>query len=63
VRKSGNTLRITAQLIRADDGYVVWSNSYDRPTTDILLVQSDIAAQVKRALETSLKHTYKVGDD
>ena len=63
VRKSGNTLRITAQLIRADDGYVVWSNSYDRPTTDILLVQSDIATQVKHALEASLKHPYKVGDD
>ena len=57
VRKSGNTLRITAQLTRADDGYVIWSNSYDRPTTDILWVQSDIATQVKRALEVSLKHT------
>jgi TolB-like protein/DNA-binding winged helix-turn-helix (wHTH) protein len=63
VRKSGNTLRITAQLIRGDDGYVVWSNTYDRPTTDILLVQSDIATQVKHALEVSLQHPYKVGDD
>jgi transcriptional activator of cad operon len=63
VRKSGNTLRITAQLIRADDGYVVWSNTYDRPTTDVLMVQSDIAMQVKHALEASLKHPYTVGDD
>jgi transcriptional activator of cad operon len=63
VRKSGSTLRITAQLIRADDGYVVWSNTYDRPTTDILLVQSDIAAQVKHALEASLTHPYTIGDD
>jgi TolB-like protein len=63
VRKSGNTLRITAQLIRGDDGYVVWSNTYDRPTTDILMVQSDIATQVKHALEASLQHPYKVGDE
>jgi transcriptional activator of cad operon len=63
VRKSGSTLRITAQLIRADDGYVVWSNTYDRPTTDILSVQSDIATQVKHALEASLRHPYKIGDD
>jgi transcriptional activator of cad operon len=63
VRKSGGTLRITAQLIRADDGYVVWSNTYDRPTTDILLVQSDIATQVKHALEASLTHPYTIGDD
>jgi transcriptional activator of cad operon len=61
VRKSGSTLRITAQLIRADDGYVVWSNTYDRPTTDILLVQSDIATQVKHALEASLRHPYTIG--
>jgi TolB-like protein/DNA-binding winged helix-turn-helix (wHTH) protein len=57
VRKSGNTLRITAQLTRADDGYVAWSNTYDRPTTDVLLVQSDIAMQVRHALEASLKHS------
>ena len=63
VRKSGSTLRITAQLIRGDDGYVVWSNTYDRPTTDILQVQSDIATQVMHALEASLKHPYTVGDD
>jgi len=63
VRKSGGTLRITAQLIRTDDGYVVWSNTYDRPTTDILQVQSDIATQVTHALEASLKHPYTVGDD
>jgi transcriptional activator of cad operon len=62
VRKSGNTLRITAQLTRADDGYVIWSNSYDRPTTDVLWVQSDIAAQVKHALEISLKRPYNVGN-
>ena len=62
VRKSGNTLRVTAQLTHADDGYVVWSHTYDRPTTDILLVQSDIAMQVKQALETSLKHHNKVGE-
>ena len=63
VRKSGNTLRIAAELIRADDGYVIWSNTYDRPTKDVLAIQSDIAAQVKHALEASLRpsSTVKTG--
>ncbi len=39
VRKSGNTLRVTAQLIRADNGYHVWSDTYDRGAQDIFKVQ------------------------
>jgi transcriptional activator of cad operon len=62
VRKSGNMLRVTAQLIRADDGYIVWSNTYDRPTQDVLMVQSDIATEVKHALEASFKHPYTAGN-
>jgi len=54
VRKSGGMLRIAARLIRADDGYVVWSETYDRPSDDILRVQDDIAGEVTKALRTSI---------
>jgi TolB-like protein len=50
VRKSGNTLRVAARLVRADDGYVVWSEHYDRPVDDKLMVQDDIASEVTSAL-------------
>ena len=39
VRKSGNTIRITAQLIEAHTGYHLWSNSYDRQLVDIFAIQ------------------------
>jgi adenylate cyclase len=54
VRKSGNILRITAQLIRVDNGYHVWSETYDRKLDDIFKVQDDIAGAVVRALKVSL---------
>src|SRR5882757_4341643 len=54
VRKSGARLRVDARLIRADNGYVVWSESYDRPFDDILLVQEDIAGEVAKALRASI---------
>jgi TolB-like protein/Flp pilus assembly protein TadD len=54
VRKSGNTLRVTAQLIRADNGYHVWSDTYDRAAQDIFKVQDEIAARVVDALKVSL---------
>ncbi|NGX16343.1 tetratricopeptide repeat protein [Wenzhouxiangella sp. XN24] len=54
VRKSGNRLRITAQLIKAEDGYHVWSETYDRELTDVFAIQSDIAGQVVEALEVTL---------
>jgi TolB-like protein len=54
VRKSGNTIRITAQLIRADSGYHVWSQSYDRPLNDVFKVQDEIANAVVQALTVSL---------
>jgi len=53
VRKSGETLRVAARLVRADDGYVVWSENYDRPLTDKLMVQDDIASEVTSALLAS----------
>ena len=55
VRKSGARLRIAARLIRADNGYVVWSETYDRPLGDILWVQDDIAGEVTKALRASIE--------
>jgi TolB-like protein/Flp pilus assembly protein TadD len=54
VRKSGNTLRITAQLIRVDNGYHVWSETYDRKLDDIFKIQDDIADAVVMALRVHL---------
>ncbi len=55
VRKSGARLRVAARLIRAGNGYVVWSESYDRPLHDILMVQDDIAGEVTKALRASIE--------
>jgi transcriptional activator of cad operon len=55
VRKSGARLRVAARLIRADNGYVVWSETYDRPLDDILMVQDDIAGEVTKALRASIE--------
>ena len=54
VRRSGDNLRITAQLIRASDGFHLWSQTYDRPVADIFAVQADIAANIARALDVVL---------
>jgi len=54
VRKSGNALRITVQLVRANTGYHVWSETYDRNAGDIFKVQDEIAAAVLQALKASL---------
>jgi TolB-like protein len=54
VRKSGNRVRITAQLIRAADGYHQWSETYDRTLEDIFAVQEEIAAAVVTQLKVTL---------
>jgi hypothetical protein len=54
VRKAGNSLRITAQLIKADDGTHIWAESYDRNLTDIFAVQEDIATAIAGALRMPL---------
>jgi len=54
VRKSGDRVRIAARLVRAENGYVIWTETYDRPWGDTLKVQDDIAVQVTKALRTSL---------
>jgi len=57
VRKSGNKIRITAQLIKAADGYHLWSETYDRTLDDIFVVQDDIAGEVVKALKLTLLGT------
>jgi TolB-like protein len=54
VQKSGQRVRITAQLIRADDGFHVWSQNYDRTLEDIFAIQDEIAEDVAEALDTTL---------
>ena len=55
VRKSGEQLRITTQLINAKDGYHLWSHSYDRKLEHIFEIQDDIATRVADALEVTLQ--------
>jgi TolB-like protein len=54
VRKAGNRVRITAQLVKAADGFHLWSQTYDRELTDIFAVQDDIARSVSAALKVTL---------
>jgi adenylate cyclase len=54
VRKAGNRVRITAQLIRADNGTHIWSDEYDRQLTDIFAIQEDIATAIAAALRVPL---------
>jgi TolB-like protein/DNA-binding winged helix-turn-helix (wHTH) protein len=54
VRESQGRVRVAARLVRADDGFVVWSESYERPFTNRLTVQDDIAGEVTRALQSSI---------
>ena len=55
VRKAGNRLRITAQLIDAATQRHLWANSYDRELDDVFAVQTDIARQVSEALKIELR--------
>ena len=54
VRKVGHTVRITAQLVRADNGYHLWSETYDRDLKDVFAVQDDIARVVVDKLKVTL---------
>jgi TolB-like protein len=57
VRKSGNKLRVAAELIDAEDGTRRWADRYDRDIDDVLKVQDDIAISVVRALEVTVDAT------
>lgn len=54
VRKSGNQLRVTAQLIDAANGYHLWSESFDRSLEDVFAIQSEIACKVVQACQVTL---------
>jgi non-specific serine/threonine protein kinase len=54
VRKAGNKLRITAQLVKVADGCHVWSEKYDRDLEDIFSIQDEIAQNIVQALEVQL---------
>src|SRR5262249_23704262 len=54
VRKAGDQVRITVQLIKAADGGHLWAESYDRKLTDIFAVQEDIATAIAGALQVPL---------
>jgi TolB-like protein len=54
VRKAGQTLRVTAQLIHASDGFQLWSESYDRQVKEVFKVQDEIADHVVSALKVQL---------
>jgi eukaryotic-like serine/threonine-protein kinase len=54
LRKSGNRVRISVQLVKARDGYQLWSETYDRTLDDIFAVQDDIAQSVVRELRATL---------
>ncbi|MFC2094195.1 protein kinase [Bacteroidota bacterium] len=59
VRKAGNRLRITAQLINVADGYHLWSERYDRELEDVFAIQDEIAKNIVRALEIKLSKQEK----
>src|ERR1017187_6073643 len=61
VRKGGNRIRITAQLIGAADGFHLWSERYDRELTDIFAVQDEISASIAAVLKTKLTAGQEIG--
>jgi TolB-like protein len=54
VRRAGNRVRVTAQLINAEDGYHLWSERYDREMTDVFAIQDEIAQAIAGALQVKL---------
>ncbi|OLE85018.1 MAG: hypothetical protein AUF76_01865 [Acidobacteria bacterium 13_1_20CM_2_65_9] len=54
VRRAGQKLRITAQLINVANGYHLWSEKYDRQLDDVFAIQEDIATNIARKLEVAL---------
>jgi len=61
VRKAGNHIRITAQLIKADDGFHLWSETFDRALDDIFVIQDEIAKAVVDELKINLLGTMPEG--
>jgi TolB-like protein/DNA-binding winged helix-turn-helix (wHTH) protein/lipopolysaccharide biosynthesis regulator YciM len=59
LRKQGNQLRVTVQLVRVQDGASVWSETYDRELENVFEIQSDIATQIALALDAELSPSEK----
>jgi TolB-like protein/Flp pilus assembly protein TadD/tRNA A-37 threonylcarbamoyl transferase component Bud32 len=59
VRKAGNRLRVTAQLVNVADGYHLWSERYDRELEDVFAIQDEIADNIVRALRVVLSEQEK----
>lgn len=57
VRKYGDKIRITCQLIKAKDGFHIWADYYDRQMQDLFAIQADVAKQVAQSLEIALAPT------
>ena len=55
VRRSGSRVRVAARLMRADNGYVLWSETYDRLFDDRLMIQDEIAGKAANALKASIE--------
>ena len=54
VRRQGDHVRVTAQMIRVSDGFHLWSNNYDRTMDDVFAIQDDISTNVANALKIIL---------
>jgi TolB-like protein len=54
VRREGDQIRVTAQLIRARDGMHLWSENFDRPAANLIQVQESIAISIAVALQTAM---------
>ena len=54
VRRSGDRLRVTAQLVRANDGFHLWSETYDRDVDDMIDIQEDVAIEIANAMNTAM---------
>jgi len=54
VRRAGDRIRVTAQLIRAGDGFHVWSEHFDRSVEDVISIQEDLAINIAKVLKTTM---------
>ena len=63
VRKSGNKMRITAQLIKVTDGYHLWSEKYDRELEDIFDIQDEIGANIAEHLKVTFFGNYETMEE
>jgi serine/threonine protein kinase/tetratricopeptide (TPR) repeat protein len=59
VRKAGNRLRVTSQLVDVTNGYQLWSGRFDRELEDVFAIQDEIAASITKALSVVLNEDEK----